>query len=134
MANVCYLEGERLRSAEARRDLLRERGLTAPRTAEEAIDLIALAVEVFAPDEGFRGRLIQHSGSELRIVNRECPTYSLVEAQNWHGVTACASWHRRRGWFDALGVAASDSVLFERKWGDPACVCLLRVEAVGALR
>ena len=129
-ANIRYLQGERARSVLAMRDLLGALGIERPRTPEEAVDLIALAMEVFAPDEGFGGTVTRMAPAELRMANPVCPTYALIEQQGWLGVTACPSWHRRRGWIDALGVEATDSVLREKKWGDLACVCVLSVSGI----
>lgn len=134
VANVRYLEGERQRYADAMRDLLATLGITGPRDPGEALDLLTLAFEVFASDEGFGGSLTRGPDNELRILNPRCPTHELMEAQGWLGVTACASWHRRRGWLDALGVEASDSVLAEKRWGSPACAATLRINAVAAPR
>lgn len=126
--NQRYLANERSRFEAAMRDLLSELGLAAARSTEEALDLLELAFQVFAPaEEGFTGRLIREGTNGLRIEQPTCPTFRLFEEQRWHGVTACASWHRRRGWLDALGVRASDTVLAEQKWGDPACIAAVQV-------
>lgn len=132
VANVRYLEGERLRYAEAMRDLLADLGIAGPSDPGEALDLVSLAFEVFAPEEGFGGSLTRGPDNELRILNPRCPTHELMEAQGWLGVTACASWHRRRGWLDALGVDASDSVLAEKRWSSPVCAAMLRINGVAA--
>ncbi len=128
-ANTHYLEGERLRGAAAMRDLLRELGIDRVRSVAEAVDLIAFAWEVFSPGES-ASTLRREAEGTLRITTAPCPVYKAFEGQHWLGVTACASWHRRRGWFDALGVSATDSVEAEMKWGDPACVTLIEVQGV----
>ena len=126
VANPRYLASECQRSQAAMRDLLASLGIEGPQTPEEAVDLVALALQVFIPG----GSLTRQSATELRIEHSACPTLAAVEAQRWHGITACASWHRRRGWLDALGAVASDSVLGEMKWGDPACVSVLQVNGI----
>lgn len=133
-ANTRYLESERRRSAEAMCDLMRELSIERVESAEQAIDLIACAIEVFAPPGGFNGRLVRESPTTLRIVNAQCPIYSALEDARWHTVMACPSWHRRRGWIDALGVQASDTVIAEKKWGDAACMSIIDVRAVGGAR
>ena len=130
VANTRYLEGERDRYAEAMRDLLSVAGIDTPRDPDEALDLLELAFEVFAPDTGFAGKLRRGPGCELYLQNGGCPTNALMESQAGLGVTACASWHRRRGWLDALQVEASDMVFSEKRWGSPACSALLRIHAV----
>ena len=47
------------------------------------------------------------------------------------GMMACPSWHRPRVWFDALGVAATDSVIADKKWGTRACLTIIDVTSVG---
>lgn len=129
-ANVRYLERERERSAAAMRDLMREVRVERVRSTNEVLDLIALAVEVFAPEKGFAGTASRKSDRALQISNPRCPVYQAIEDANWHGVTACPSWHRRRGWLDALGVVATDSVTAEKKWGDPTCATIIEVRAM----
>lgn len=128
--NVRYLNGERARATRAMRDLLNSLGIERPQSCEQAADLIALGMEVFAPEAGFTGTVTRSSPTELRMANSVCPAFAAIEQQGWLGVTACPSWHRRRGWLDALGVDATDSVLREKKWGDPACVCVLSVQGL----
>ncbi len=129
-ANVRYLEEERSRSAAAMRDLMRELGVRRPASPAQALDIFELAIGVFAPDEGFAGTLKRESPTTLRVTNANCPVFEAMERQRWHGFTACASWHRRRGWMDALGVIAHDSILSERKWGDVACEAVIEVKSV----
>jgi hypothetical protein len=112
------------------RALMETLGVEAPVSVEEALDLIELAVHVFVPAEGFQGGTTRTAQNELRIVNPYCPVFRAIEERNWRGVTACPSWHVRRGWLDALEVNATDSVMGEKKWGDPACACVIRVEAL----
>ena len=126
-ANVTYLAGERKRAAAAMRHLMKEFGVSRVSSEEEATDLLALAFQVFAPADGFFGAL-ERDGNKLRVEAVDCPIYKALEDANWHTVTACPSWHKRRGWLDALGVKASDTVLREMKWGDPACVTLIEVK------
>ncbi len=129
-ANIRYLEGERQRSATAMRDMMRELGVEQIQSAAEAVDLIELAVGVFAPEPGFAGTVAREADCSLRITNPHCPVYQSFQDAKWMGVTACASWHRRRGWIDALGVVATDFVCGEKKWGDPACECVIEVRRV----
>jgi hypothetical protein len=53
-----------------------------------------------------------------------------MQASGWHSVTACPSTHRRRGWFDALGVDATDTIVGEQKWGDAACATEIEIRQV----
>lgn len=126
-ANVQYLQRARERSAEAMHRMMGELGVQEVKSCDEALDLIQLACTVFAPSTGFQGTITLESECQLRIANEQCPVYRSFEDQRWLGVTACTSWHRRRGWIDALGVVATDTVLAEKKWGDPACVAMVEV-------
>lgn len=129
-ANVQYLEGERRRSADAMRDLMEEVGVDRVESVEQAVELIVLALRVFAPPSGFAGAVAHLAPGMIRLENVECPVYRAFEEAGWRTVTACPSWHRRRGWFDALGVSASDSVVGEKKWGDAACCSIIDVRGV----
>jgi hypothetical protein len=128
--NVAYLEGEKSRSAAAMRDLMRAVGVERVRSREEALDLVALACEVFAPDAGFTGAIRRRRDGTMTISVRECPVYQAMEDAGWLGMTACPSWHRRRGWFEALGVKATDSVIADKKWGTRACFTIIDVTSV----
>ncbi len=97
IANVHFLELERQRSADAMRDLMREVDVERVETVEQALDLIELALAVFAPPEGFAGQVKRETPGTIRIENAECPVYRAFEDASWHTVTACPSWHRRRG-------------------------------------
>lgn len=120
--NRRYLAAERLRGHAEMRDLLAELGVERPGTAEEAAHLLAIAVDVFVAGDSTGATVTHSAANAIRISISECPGYQLMEDQRWHGITACGSWYRRRGWLDALGVDAADSVVAEQKWGDPACV------------
>jgi hypothetical protein len=125
-----YLESERQRGHGEMQDLLLELGLAAVTSPEQATDLLQTAVEVYATHDPALVRVERQSPTGVRIEITDCPGYQLMESQDWHGMTACSSWYRRRGWLDALGVDAQDSVLAERKWGDPACVTEIQVTRV----
>jgi hypothetical protein len=127
--NRRFLEEQRALGERSMRELMDTLGITEVETAEEALDLVNFAVHVFTPGEGYQGSTVRMSSSELRIINPYCPIYAAMEERNWRGVTACPSWHMRRGWLDALNVEATDSVVAEKKWGDPACAAVIRVGA-----
>lgn len=129
-ANTTYLETERARSEAAMRDLMREAGGERVRSAQDAYELIALAYQVFSPAEGFSGSITMRPDGAMQITVSDCPVFRALEESGWFSVTSCPSWHRRRGWLDALGVDATDSVLSDKKWGTPACVCVIDVERV----
>lgn len=128
-ANTTYLAAERKRSAAAMQHLMAELGVDHARSREQALDLIEIAFEVFACGDDFDGT-ITRDGDKLRIEVRHCPVFEAIEASDWHGVTACPSAHRRRGWFDALGVTGTDTLLGEQKWGDAACAAELEIQKV----
>lgn len=128
-ANTTYLNGERKRAAAAMRHLMQELGVSRVSSPEEAIDLLTIAFQVFAPDQGLLLSL-ERDGNQLTVESVNCPVFKALEDAGWHTVTACPSWHKRRGWLDALGVGANDTVLREMKWGDPACRCVIEIRSV----
>lgn len=125
--NVTFLNRERERGKAAMRDLMAALGVERVESRDEALELIAFAHEVFAPEGGFTGSIKKRPDGAILVTVRDCPVFQRMEDTGWLGVTACPSWHRRRGWFDALGVDGVDSVLADKKWGTPACVALLDV-------
>lgn len=128
--NRRYLGSARAAGAAAMRDLMQEVGIARPSSVCEAADLLELAILVFTPPEGYAGVIERPRGNLILMANVDCPMFRSLEERNWQGITACSSWHTRQGWYDALGVMVSDSVLREKKWGDRACVAELRVEAL----
>jgi hypothetical protein len=127
--NRRYLQEERQRGERSMRALMTVLGVDSVQSVDDGLDLIELAVRVFTPPDGYKGTTVRTGTNEIRIVNPYCPIYRAIEERNWRGVTACPSWHLRRGWLDALDVDATDSVIGEKKWGDPACAAVIRVEA-----
>lgn len=122
-ANRKYLEWHRERGRQemaALMSALAIKGTPSPRIAAE---LVALGYEVFMLPEGFRGSIERLTDDSIRINVAVCPVFEKLEQTHWQGVTACSSWHHRQGWYDAMGIAATDSQLEEEKWGDAACVC-----------
>ena len=99
---------------------------TAPVSISEALDLLEAAFAIYLPEAVVRRTVGDDGQVDLQILVRECPTYAAIERSRWHGVTACGSWHRRRGWYGALGIDASDEVESEKKWGDVACAARVR--------
>ena len=127
VANRRYLQGERERAATAMRDLMDLLVISAPADAA-ALDLIELASRVFTPDGNFSGT-IEHDGPDrLRITCQPCPGFLRLEEHDWLGVTACSSWHRRHGWYDAMSVIVRDVIEMDMGLGDPACVAVIEVQ------
>ncbi len=127
-ANEEFLRAERERGFEEMRSLLAALRLRRPRSAVDATDLVETALRLYLP-ESEDSEAVQRVGEtkiQLRICN--CPNYSRSEAHNWQGVTACSTWHRRRGWYMALGVFPADSVQEERKWGSEACEAVIEFQ------
>lgn len=130
-ANRIYLNAERKRSTAAMHHLMAEIGIDQVHSREEALDLIELAFRVFTSSDDFAGTIERQGGGVLHMEVQRCPVYEALEAANWQMVTACPSWYRRRGWIEALGVRGTDSLLGEKKWGDPACATEIEIQHVG---
>jgi hypothetical protein len=124
-ANEAFLQMERARGRSEMTHLMQSFSISAPVERSEAASLVAAALELFLDQTTERGdvELTDQYTVKLRVC--DCPTYRRLEANGWRGVTACSSWHRRHGWYDALGVKPQDSVLAESKWGDEACEALI---------
>jgi hypothetical protein len=120
-ANRRYLGWQRDRGRLEMASLMDALDIDQVSTPKEALGLTIEAYKVFMPEE-FEGSLTPLADDRLRIEARSCPTFNKIERANWHGVTACGSWHHRRGWYDALGVEATDTLIAEKKWGEEACV------------
>lgn len=128
-ANRSYLESMRQQGFEEMSALMKEAGAQSPLSPEEALQLVELALEVYQPAAKALRTVDEAGDAVLSIEVRECPVFARIEQAGWHGVTACGSCHRRQGWYQALGVQALDSVVGEKKWGDPACATLVKILA-----
>ena len=127
-ANRSYLEAMRQRGGEEMAALMEAAGIGGPVPLDEAVELVEEALSLWAA--GTKVKRLQHHKKgeavlEIRVVN--CPVYARLVKTGWHGVTACGNWHRRQGWYDALGVVAEDTLLREKKWGYGACVARVRL-------
>lgn len=129
-ANGTYLRAEQKRAMTAMRHLMGELGVESVSTPDEALDLVECAFNVFAESKDFSGTIERLPGAMLRVEVSQCPVYEALESSKWRMVTACPSWYRRRGWLDALGVQATDSLVGEKKWGDAACAAEIQIEHV----
>lgn len=129
--NRHYLDNQRQFGKRSMRALLERLGVSSVTDTGEALNLIEVALRVFAPEGGYQGITVRRNSNELWMVNRYCPVFAALEENNWRGVTACPSWYIRRGWLDALNVEATDSVIQEKKWGAGACTAAIRIEACG---
>ena len=126
-ANRRYLDSMRARGFEEMSTLMEDLGVGPPISDEDALELLEAALAIYLP-EARAERIADEEGHLiLEIYVTECPTYCQIEESEWHGVTACGSWHRRQGWYQALGLNARDTVTAEKKWGDPACAALVQL-------
>ncbi len=121
-ANRAFLSWHRGRGAGEMKALMEAAGTEKVTSADQAADLVALAYEVFMPPDEYRGTVVRVDDTHLRIVTGVCPMFEKIERAEWHGVTACGSWHHRRGWYDAMGIDPEDGLVAEQKWGDAACI------------
>ena len=121
-ANRGFLEWHRDRGEAEMLALIAALGIPKAEAPLHATELIELAYDVFMPPDEYRGTIVKLDDNHLRIVIGVCPMYGKIERQEWHGVTACGSWHHRRGWYDAIGINPADTLVAEQKWGDAACV------------
>jgi hypothetical protein len=123
-ANEAFLRHERERGKRDMEHLMAAVGASRPVSPTVAADLVQAAFTLYLED-GADGIVERLSDDCLRVSVRNCPIFRRLEETSWRGVTACGSWHRRRGWYEAMGIYATDSVLGESKWGDEACEALI---------
>ncbi len=122
-ANRKYLGWHRERGRQEMRALMSALGIKNTPSPRIATELVALGYEVFMLPEGFQGNIERLTDDTIQISVSVCPVFEKFEATHWKGVTACSSWHHRRGWYDAMDLDPADTPLAEEKWGDSACVC-----------
>lgn len=123
-ANKQFLRQERSNGLLEMRLLMSEVGAEAPVEPDLAADLVEAALALHFEDAD-RSSVRRMGPSVIRLRTCNCPTYRRLETNGWKGVTACGSWHRRQGWYEALGALVLDSVLSESKWGDAACEAMI---------
>lgn len=133
-ANRRYLESKRAQGVREMAALMQDLGITGPVSRDDAFDLLETAVAIYLPEAVVRRTVADDGQVDLQIVVRECPTYACIERSAWHGVTVCDSWHRRQGWYQAMGVDAMDTIVGEKKWGDVACAAQVRPIAAPSRR
>lgn len=121
-ANREFLQDHRDRGADEMRALMGALGVERLETRQQASALLRLPYRVFMPPAIFKGAVLPLDDGRVRVVVGRCPMFEKIERQGSPGVTACGSWHHRRGWFDAMGVEVEDAVQAEQSWGEPACV------------
>ena len=126
-ANRAYLAAMRKRGAEEMAALMEAAGAGGSPSLDDACQLLETALSLWASGTAVKRHAHKTEGTvlEIRVVN--CPIYAELQKTGWHGVTACGNWHRRRGWYDALGIIAEDTLLREKKWGYGACVARVRL-------
>ena len=128
-ANRRYLESLRAQGLVEMSALMEDLGVTQGLSREDALELLESALAIYLPEARVERTTDDFGRPALRIEVRECPTYARFEEADWHGVTACGSWHRRQGWYEALGIKPSDTIVSEKKWGDVACAALVALPA-----
>ena len=126
-ANRSYLESMRERGFQEMSAVMEAAGVGGAVSREDAFQLVEAVLAVYLP-EARATRTVDDAGDPvLAIEVQECPTFARIEQSGWHGVTACGSWHRRQGWYQALGMSVVDTVVGEKKWGDVACATLVKI-------
>jgi len=126
-ANRAYLAAMRQRGAEEMAAIIDAAGVARPVALPEAVQLLKMALPLWACGTRVKPMACQKGSAalEIRVVN--CPIYAQLQKTHWRGVTACGNWHRRQGWYDALGLIAEDTLLKEKKWGYGACVIRVKL-------
>ena len=124
-ANTAFLLHERDRGRAEMGHLMAALGVAPPLSPAQAADLVTAALVLFIGPEQTSDTIQRLGPTAVRVRVCDCPTYRRLQATKWLGITACGTWHRRRGWYDALALYPADSVIAESKWGDEACEALI---------
>src|SRR5581483_3595177 len=106
--------------------LLDALGKTPPLGVDEMRDVLLTAVELYFKGEGIVAEVAAEDDRIVLSVSR-CPIFDRFQDESWHGITACGCFSRRRGWYDALGVASGDELVLNRKWDDPICQTVIHL-------
>jgi len=121
VANRRYLRSERRRGQNEMRALLAALAIEPPVLQPLVLEVIGTAFELCGVRDGAEGATIVRSPTSLDVRLQACPTYERLIASGWRGVTACGSYHRRDGWYRAVGTFPEEVLTGEQKWGDPYC-------------
>lgn len=128
-ANERYLANQRERGRAEMAALMAALAIPRVDSADLAAELIEAAYQLYMPPERYQGSVERVGQRVLNIRIVRCPTFQKIEEGSWHGVTACGSWHRRQGWYEAMGIQARDSLISEQKWGEEACAAQVELLA-----
>ena len=126
-ANRAYLAATRERGTDEMTALMEAAGVARPAALDDGVQLLETALSLWSSRAMVKRHAHRKGSVELEIRVVTCPIYARLQQTGWHGVTACGNWHRRRGWYDALGLTAEDTLLREKKWGHGACVARVRL-------
>ncbi len=97
-----------------------------PVSTADALDLLETAFELRGLRDGEGGAVLRRTESALVVAVQRCPVYERIERSGWRGVTACGSYHRRSGWYAAMGVSPEEELTGEQKWGGTQCSTVIR--------
>lgn len=127
-ANLEYYRAQRGFGRGEMRSLMTALHVIQPVDTVVARDLVIAAAELFLCTH--ERRIVSRiREGELRLYGTHCPLYDHFVNPRWHGLTACGCFARRRGWYEALGIDVEEDVLMNKKWGDPVCQLVVRINA-----
>jgi hypothetical protein len=124
-ANEEFLRRERAAGRNEMEHLMAALRIQAPVSPKRAADLVSAAIALMVAPEDAEEPVQRLTEDSVKVRICNCSTSRRLERTHGRGVTACGSWHRRQGWYEAMGISAEDSVLAETIWGDEACEAII---------
>lgn len=116
-----YLHWQRIRGRLEMRALMEALGIARIDAPDQAAGLFVMAYRVFMPPEVYHETVEREWDDRVRVV----ATGEAAEASRrmaWGGVVAGGTWHRRQGWYEAMGVVAEEGLPEGPDYIDPACI------------
>ncbi len=109
--------------------LLDALNLSPPFEEEQRRELLLAAVDLFLQTARTQTKT-RRAENRIEVDVVRCPLMDRFMDPRWYGLTACGCFARRKGWYDTLGAPVDDELVMCRKWGDPICEFVLRVEVL----
>lgn len=132
VANKAYQAEQRKLGATEMQALLGHLNLEPPLGPALAREVLLTAIELYLHTEQTTA-LARLEDDTIRVDVSRCPIFDRFMDVRWYGLTACACFARRNGWYEVLGVRADEELVMTRKWGDPVCDLRIHMPAPMAL-
>lgn len=116
-----YYRWQRIRGRLEMEGLMATLRVSRGMSAACAASLFVLAYQVFMPAETYLEAAERVWDDEARVV-AAYNTAGAAPPSAWSSVIASATWHRRKGWYEAMGVDAIEALPEGPEFVDPALI------------